>query len=152
MELMEDPACLKVCEKTGWTMHVVKGLKEIFDAMDLDNNGTISKKEIVEGKDDLAGKILNRTGVNWLWNFKHLDENNDNRLTFEEFCVTFETDEDTIKLAEKMGFKPMQVISIKSMFDKMDLDENGTVEWKEIKEKKNHIAKFILQNTGISWG
>ena len=83
-------------------------------------NKTVSRKEIVEGKDHLAGKILERTGVKWYWNFKLLDENNDNRLTFEEFCVTFETDEYTITMAEKMGFKPMQVISIKAIFDKMD--------------------------------
>ena len=47
-----------------------KLIKEIYDAMDLDNNGTVSKQEIIDGKDDLAGKILKRTGVNWYWNFK----------------------------------------------------------------------------------
>lgn len=152
LEITQDPQCMKVCEKTGWTMHVVKGIKEIFDKMDTDNNGTVDWKEVKSQKDDLAKKIFSNSGVNWLWNYTTLDEDKDGRLTFEEFVELFDADEQTRELSNKLGFTPFQVISIRGVFNKMDLDDNGTVEWKEVKQKKNYIAKFIQQSTGIKWG
>ena len=56
------------------------------------------------------------------------------------------------KIAEKMGWSMDKVESIKKIYDDMDLDSNGKVTFKEVKEKENFLAKFILKSTGISWG
>merc|ERR1712060_154430 len=76
---------------------ILRQLKSIFDGIDTDHNGTVSKAELTAKlnsdrdehgliKDGTFGKLVEEAGFNPLWHaFADLDTNNDGRITWEEF-------------------------------------------------------------------
>ena len=69
----------------------VKAVKAQFDNQDVDDSGTVEKKEIIDKKETLESNLSSALGVVIL--FKSLDENQDGRIDFEEFCGMYTTSE-----------------------------------------------------------
>mgnify|MGYP001947258546 CR=1 FL=1 len=64
-------------------------LRKVFKQLDQDNNGFLSREEIVMGmaKVGLAGSQGITQLTDWEAVFKSMDANNDGRVSFEEFCT-----------------------------------------------------------------
>ena len=100
-----------------------KDINEIYNRLDINNDGYISIDELEIGCKNLKIPV-SKKGIIVL--FKSIDVNNDNKITVQEFEI----------------FVNLRKRQIKKVFDKFDSDNNGTISSDEL--------RFSVQSLGYS--
>ncbi len=129
-----------------------KELKEAFDFFDKNNSGSIDPKEINTVLNQLGTKST-ETEISDM--MTSIDKNNDNAVSFDEFCVM-------IKASSKFELKQDAQDEIREQFKLFDLDGNGSISPDELKkvmatmgekisdeEIDDLLAKYDLNKNGF---
>merc|ERR1712113_186134 len=127
-------------------------LKLIFDAVDVDENSSVSKTELtaaLETNQNLVA-LIKKAGLNEnFYVLNQLDANNDHRITWAEFesnlkkeAVQEIADSGHVAAAELL-VEDKVLIRLKQLFDNLDANEDGAVNKEELatglkKDKDEH--------------
>jgi len=116
-------------------------LKLIFDAIDVDENSSVSKEELTAAleKDQNLIAFIKKAGMNEnFYVLNQLDTNNDHRVTWAEFesnlkkeAVQEITDSGHMAAAE-LPVQEKVFKRLKELFDNLDADEDGAVNKEEL--------------------
>ena len=98
-------------------------LKDLFHKIDVNNDGSISRKEFEKAADELHdSSFFNFKDLKWDEIFKEIDLDGDGRIDFHEFCV-----------AAVDHKKLLSTQNLKYVFQTLDMDDSGTIELDEFK-------------------
>ena len=94
---------------------------QLFNALDVNQDGILTKQEILDGYKAYTGKDITSKHVDEM--FQRIDLDNSGHIDFTEFCMA-SLDMDTLITPEKLRI----------VFDHIDTDKSGALSHNEIKE------------------
>jgi len=127
-------------------------LKLIFDAVDVDKNGSVSEMELAAAleRDQSFVALVKKAGLNeQFYVLEQLDTNNDHRITLAEFesnlkkAAVQEIAESGHMEAAELPVEEKALKRLRELFDNLDANDDGTVNKEELaaglkKDKDEH--------------
>lgn len=118
-------------------------LKLIFDSVDANDDGTVSKDELTAAlsKDASLGAFIKEAGFNLNTDLRLLDTNKDKCVSWEEFQKHFKQEaiEEIVQTgqlaAAEVPADEKVIRQLKAIFDSLDTNEDGSVSKDELEAK-----------------
>jgi len=118
-------------------------LKLVFDSIDADHDGTVSKEELAAAleKDKSLGAFIEAAGFNLNTDLRRIDTNKDGRVSWEEFQKDLkEKAVEEVRLtgelaAAEVPAQELALTQLKGIFDSIDTNKDGSVSKDEFAAK-----------------
>ena len=110
-------------------------MEKMFKALDVNHDGSLSKKELLKGFTKTMGKEKAAQKVEQI--FKTIDTDNSNEITYSEFLTAG---------VDRSKFLSKKVL--KAAFKMFDTDESGSIDVQEVKKilQNGHIDNKTIEN------
>jgi len=136
-------------------------LKVIFDGIDANDDGSVSKAELTAAldKDACLGALIKEAGLNTSFSvLDSLDTNKDGRVTWDEFhfhlkkAAVEEVKATGDLAAAEAPADEKALAQLKKIFDSMDANKDGTVSKSELSTalKKDDQLEKLISEAGFS--
>lgn len=121
-------------------------IREVFEAMDLDDSGYIDGPELQKGIKNICGENLSPDEIFHL--LKDIDENENGRLDAMELVAVVESHDDSIESDRIIDEDPMDKLlhaidesgaNVASIFRSLDTNNDGLVSLQEMRDKLQEV-------------